>query len=185
MSSAYRPSQCCKLMIYKCWLRKYFNFLCQNYICNLKRRTGNLIISPLKIYFKFDLCWTFMIFVLYWVPLISSSTLVRGHISINQSLMSLQNLKVLNSCKVWFMVFNATFNNISVISWRPVYWWRKPEQSEKTTDLSQVSDKQQQLLDASGKIYNNNNKERSHKNLVILILTDCILIFISSLKRKK
>jgi len=24
------------------------------------------------------------------------------------------------------MVFNTTFNNISVISWRSVYWWRKP-----------------------------------------------------------
>jgi hypothetical protein len=31
------------------------------------------------------------------------------------------------------MVFNATFNNISVIS------WRKPEYPEKTTDLSQVT----------------------------------------------
>ena len=34
------------------------------------------------------------------------------------------------------MVFNATFNNISVIS-----WWRKPEYPEKTTDLLQVTDK--------------------------------------------
>jgi len=37
------------------------------------------------------------------------------------------------------MVFNATFNNISVIS-----WWRKPEaleDLEKTIDLSQVTDK--------------------------------------------
>ena len=25
------------------------------------------------------------------------------------------------------MVFNATFNNISVISCRSFYWWRKPE----------------------------------------------------------
>ena len=39
------------------------------------------------------------------------------------------------------MVFNATFNNISVILWRSIYWWRKPEYSEKTTDLSQVTDK--------------------------------------------
>ena len=36
---------------------------------------------------------------------------------------------------VWFMVFNATFNNISVIS------WRKPEDPEKTTVLWQVTDK--------------------------------------------
>jgi len=36
------------------------------------------------------------------------------------------------------MVFNATFNNISVISWRSVLLL---EGSEKTTDLSQVTDK--------------------------------------------
>jgi len=39
------------------------------------------------------------------------------------------------------MVFNATFNNISAISWRQFYWWRKPEYLEKTTNLSQVTDK--------------------------------------------
>ena len=40
------------------------------------------------------------------------------------------------------MVFNATFNNISVISWRSVFnWWRKSEYQEKTTDLLQVTDK--------------------------------------------
>ena len=33
------------------------------------------------------------------------------------------------------MVFNATFNNISVIS------WRNPEYLEKTTKLQQVADK--------------------------------------------
>ena len=36
------------------------------------------------------------------------------------------------------MVFNATFNNISVISF---HWWRKLEYREKTTDLQQVTDK--------------------------------------------
>ena len=36
---------------------------------------------------------------------------------------------------VWFMVLNATFNNISVISWQSVLL------VEKTTDLSQVTDK--------------------------------------------
>jgi hypothetical protein len=41
------------------------------------------------------------------------------------------------------MVFNATFNNISVIIIMAMkfYWWRKPEYPEKTTDLSQVTDK--------------------------------------------
>ena len=42
---------------------------------------------------------------------------------------------------VWFMVFNAIINNISVISWDQFYWWRKQECLQKTTDLSQVIDK--------------------------------------------
>ena len=36
------------------------------------------------------------------------------------------------------MVFNATFNNIVVVSF---YWWRKWEYLEKTTDLLQIIDK--------------------------------------------
>ena len=40
------------------------------------------------------------------------------------------------------MVFNVTFHNISVISCpSQFYWWRKGVYSEKTTDLSQVTDK--------------------------------------------
>ena len=39
------------------------------------------------------------------------------------------------------MVFDATFNNISAISWLSDFWWRKPEYLEKTTDLPQVTDK--------------------------------------------
>jgi len=38
------------------------------------------------------------------------------------------------------MVFNGTFNNISVITWRPVDWWSKPEYPKKTTDLPQITD---------------------------------------------
>ena len=43
----------------------------------------------------------------------------------------------------WLMVFNATFNNISVISYRSVLLVEeiKPKYREKTTDLSQVTDK--------------------------------------------
>ena len=39
------------------------------------------------------------------------------------------------------MVFNATFNNISVISWRSVLLVEETRVPEKTTDLSQVTDK--------------------------------------------
>jgi len=39
------------------------------------------------------------------------------------------------------MVFNATFNNISVISWRSILLLEKREYPEKTTDLPQVIDK--------------------------------------------
>jgi hypothetical protein len=42
--------------------------------------------------------------------------------------------------RVRIMVFNATFNNISVISLGSVYWWRKPEYPEKTTDLPHGTD---------------------------------------------
>jgi hypothetical protein len=43
-----------------------------------------------------------------------------------------------NDLFVCLMLFNATFNNISVISWRSVLL---VEDLEKTTDLSQVTDK--------------------------------------------
>jgi hypothetical protein len=39
------------------------------------------------------------------------------------------------------MVFNPTFNNISVYSGSQISWWRKPEYLEKDNDLSQVTDK--------------------------------------------
>ena len=44
-------------------------------------------------------------------------------------------------CSLVFMVFNATFNNISAISWRSVLLVKEPEYQEKTTDLSQIVDK--------------------------------------------
>ena len=40
-----------------------------------------------------------------------------------------------------FMLFNATFNNISVIPWRSVFLVVETGVPAKTTDLSQVTDK--------------------------------------------
>jgi len=37
------------------------------------------------------------------------------------------------------MTFNATFNTISVISWRSVLLVEEPEYSQKTTDLQEVT----------------------------------------------
>jgi hypothetical protein len=37
---------------------------------------------------------------------------------------------------VWLIVFNATFNNISVISWRSVLLVEETRVPEKTTDQS-------------------------------------------------
>ena len=39
---------------------------------------------------------------------------------------------------VWVMVFNATLNNISVISWRSVLLVEETEYPEKATDLPQL-----------------------------------------------
>jgi hypothetical protein len=43
--------------------------------------------------------------------------------------------------RVMVMVFNATFNNISVISWLSVLLVEEAEDPEKTTNMLQVTDK--------------------------------------------
>jgi hypothetical protein len=40
-----------------------------------------------------------------------------------------------------FKVLNATFNNISDISWQSILLMEKPDYPEKTIDLPQVTDK--------------------------------------------
>ena len=49
-----------------------------------------------------------------------------------------KRLKAFIMSTIWFVVFNATFNNTSVISWRSVLFLEYPE---KTNDLWQVTDK--------------------------------------------
>ena len=71
------------------------------------------------------------------------------------------------------IVFNATFNNISVtsISWSQFYWWKKPEYQEKTTDLSQVNDK---LLSHKCCIQYTSPWAGFKLALLVVIDTDCI-----------
>jgi hypothetical protein len=63
------------------------------------------------------------------------------------------------------MVFNATFNNISVISWWSACWWRKPEYPEKTIDLPQSNN---QLVNVV--IYTLQQKFKSHPVFFSLFL---------------
>jgi hypothetical protein len=44
------------------------------------------------------------------------------------------------------MVFNATFNSISAILWQSVLLVEETECPEKTTDLSQVTDKLNHIM---------------------------------------
>jgi hypothetical protein len=59
----------------------------------------------------------------------------------NHSWNDYNNLTIIASLLGWDMVFNATFNNISVLLRR-----RKPEYPEKTTNMSQVTYKLDQMM---------------------------------------
>jgi hypothetical protein len=48
--------------------------------------------------------------------------------------------------KGWVMVFNATFNKISAISWRSVVLVEETGVPGKTTDLPQVTDKLDHIM---------------------------------------
>ena len=42
---------------------------------------------------------------------------------------------------VWCIVLNANFNTFQLYTGGEFYWWRKPKYPDKSTDLSQVTDK--------------------------------------------
>ena len=77
---------------------------------------------------------------------------------------------------IWFIVFNATFSNISAISWQPLFcWWKKPEYPERTTDHGQATGKLYHLrLRVECTCYCNlQSRARTHAILVIGACMSC------------
>ena len=90
-----------------------------------------------------------MCLVSFWLVLLFSNQIPElGYDRLSQKSTSVSSVSfnLLRQCQrdcrmVMFMVFNATFNNMSVIyRGGQFYWWRKSEYLEKTTDLPQVTD---------------------------------------------
>ena len=88
----------------------------------------------IRISIKEYISFTWTASVVYWLV-----CLPRVHLIDSRS----GQIKAYNigiCCLVGHMVLSATFNNISVISWRSVLLVEEAEYPEKTTDLSQVTD---------------------------------------------
>ena len=72
---------------------------------------------------------------------------------------------------VWLLVFNATFNNISVISWRSVLLVEEAGVPGENTDMSPVTDKIYYLLDRVHIAW-----AGLELTTLVLICIDCIVV---------
>jgi hypothetical protein len=75
-----------------------------------------------------------------WLPTSKPAYLPLRQYLLEFSFLALISISGKIDLVCWFRLLNATFSNISVISWRSVLLVEKPEYQEKTTILTQVTD---------------------------------------------